>query len=92
MGYALVILLVLIGVGTLFITPWVGAGFILLALIAAIVVLGGTLLGIGTRCATGPSTPVSRVRAILAAASTPARGNCRTGEAQGRPHRLRSDP
>jgi len=45
MGYALVIVVVLVGVGTLFITPWVGAGFIVLAVIAAIAVLGGSLLG-----------------------------------------------
>ena len=45
MGYALIIVLVLVGVGTLFITPWVGAGFILLAVIAGVVVLGRSLVG-----------------------------------------------
>jgi hypothetical protein len=44
-GYALIILLALLGVGTLFITPWVGAGFIVLTVVAGIVVLGGSLLG-----------------------------------------------
>jgi hypothetical protein len=44
-GYALIIVLALIGIGTLFITPWVGFGFIVLAIIAGIVVLGGSLLG-----------------------------------------------
>jgi hypothetical protein len=45
MGYALVVLLALVGVGTLFITPWVGAGFIVLAVIAGLVVVGGSIVG-----------------------------------------------
>ena len=45
MGFAAVIALVLIGIATLFITPWVGVGFFVLAVIAAVVVVGGSVMG-----------------------------------------------
>jgi hypothetical protein len=42
MSYLLIGLLVLIGLGTLFIVPWVGAGLLALALIGALVVILGS--------------------------------------------------
>jgi len=41
----LVLVLVLLGLGTLFIVPWVGAGLLVVAVIAGVVILGGSLLG-----------------------------------------------
>ena len=43
-GMVLVIVLVLLGLGTLFIVPWVGAGLLVVAVITGVVVLGGSLL------------------------------------------------
>ena len=44
MGLVLVLVLVLLGLGTLFIVPWVGAGLLVVAVIAGVVILGGSLL------------------------------------------------
>jgi hypothetical protein len=43
MSYLLVALLALIGLGTLFIVPWVGAGLLALALVGALVVVVGSV-------------------------------------------------
>ena len=54
MGLTLVILLVVFGVGTLFITPWVGAGLLMLAVVAGLVIVVGSMMGERTQVRDAP--------------------------------------